>query len=224
MMDVKIRGFDKVLVLDTIGNTTDNGSFNICMVKNSLVFRLAPNGTFLSSITRTRTMKLLADKGMTVIKGTLSVRKFLEADEIFSTGNHSKVVPITSIEERILQSSLVAKKESRASYIRGGPTRMVQPVVNVLDACTSHLVSHADGNLSLPDTGLSRISTKRVRTMTTRIALRLQGVAALHVEGDIRVSRRRHWEHHHDKRHKAYTDNGNKLPEGLQKAIDSDLG
>jgi branched-chain amino acid aminotransferase len=40
----------------------------------------------------------------------LSVRDFLEADEIFSTGNHSKVVPITRIEARDLQPGPVAKK------------------------------------------------------------------------------------------------------------------
>ena len=31
-------------------------------------------------------------------------------------------------------------------------------------------------------------------------------------------------EYHHDKHHKAYVDNGNKLPGALQKAVDSDLG
>ena len=38
------------------------------------------------------------------------MRDFLEADEIFSTGNHSKVVPITRIEDRNLQPGPVAKK------------------------------------------------------------------------------------------------------------------
>ncbi|RVC20968.1 hypothetical protein EN893_35070, partial [Mesorhizobium sp. M7A.F.Ca.CA.004.04.2.1] len=38
------------------------------------------------------------------------VRDFLEADEIFSTGNHSKVVPVTRIEDRNLQPGPVAKK------------------------------------------------------------------------------------------------------------------
>ena len=38
------------------------------------------------------------------------MREFLEADEIFSTGNHSKVVPVTRIEDRNLQPGPVAKK------------------------------------------------------------------------------------------------------------------
>jgi branched-chain amino acid aminotransferase len=43
------------------------------------------------------------------------VRDFLEADEIFSTGNHSKIVPVTRIEDRSLQHGPVAKK-ARALY------------------------------------------------------------------------------------------------------------
>ena len=72
--------------------------------------RRPPNGTFLSGITRARTIALLADYGFETIERTLSVREFLEADEIFSTGNHSKVVPVTRIEDRHLQPGPVAKK------------------------------------------------------------------------------------------------------------------
>ena len=74
-------------------------------------FTPAANGTFLSGITRARTISLLADYGFrTSSKRRLSVRDFLEADEIFSTGNHSKVVPVTRIEDRHLQPGPVAKK------------------------------------------------------------------------------------------------------------------
>ena len=34
----------------------------------------------------------------------------MQADEIFSTGNHSKVVPVTKIEDRTMQPGPVAKK------------------------------------------------------------------------------------------------------------------
>jgi branched-subunit amino acid aminotransferase/4-amino-4-deoxychorismate lyase len=38
------------------------------------------------------------------------VHEFREADEIFSTGNHSKIVPVTRIEDRDLQPGPIAKK------------------------------------------------------------------------------------------------------------------
>ena len=55
-------------------------------------------------------MKLLAEAGTRVTEKALSVRDFLDADEIFSTGNHSKVVPVVRIEDRDLQPGPVAKK------------------------------------------------------------------------------------------------------------------
>ncbi len=40
---------------------------------------------------------------MPVVEAALSWKDFREADEIFSTGNYSKVSPITRIEQRELQ-------------------------------------------------------------------------------------------------------------------------
>ena len=48
--------------------------------------------------------------GFKTTEKTLSVREFREADEIFSTGNHSKVVPVTRIEDRDLQPGPIAKR------------------------------------------------------------------------------------------------------------------
>jgi branched-chain amino acid aminotransferase len=110
IMEAKMRGFDNALVLDMLGNVAETGSSNIFMVKDGVVFTPAANGTFLSGITRSRTISLLAEDGMQTVERTLSVREFMEADEIFSTGNHSKVVPVTRIEQRILQPGPVARK------------------------------------------------------------------------------------------------------------------
>ena len=50
------------------------------------------------------------DYGFKTTEKALTVSDFLDADEIFSTGNHSKVVPVTRIENRDLQPGPVAKK------------------------------------------------------------------------------------------------------------------
>lgn len=110
ILEAKMRGFDNALVLDMLGNVAETGSSNIFMVKNGQVFTPAANGTFLSGITRARTIDLLAQKGVSVIEKALSVREFREADEIFSSGNHSKIVPVTRIEDRDLQPGPIARK------------------------------------------------------------------------------------------------------------------
>ena len=110
ILEARMRGFDNALVPDMLGNVAETGSSNIFLVKDGVVMTPAPNGTFLSGITRARTMALLAEQGVEVVEKTLSVREFREADEIFSTGNHSKVVPATKIENRDLQPGPVAAK------------------------------------------------------------------------------------------------------------------
>ena len=115
ILEAKARGFDNALVLDMLGNVAETASSNIFMVKDGVAFTPAANGTFLSGITRARTISLLAEGGIKTVEKTLTVRDFMDADEIFSTGNHSKVVPVTRIEERHLQAGPVAKK-ARGAY------------------------------------------------------------------------------------------------------------
>lgn len=110
ILEAKKRGFDNALVLDMLGNVAETGSSNIFMVKDGQVFTPAPNGTFLSGITRARTIQLLADYGFRTIEKTLTVADFKDADEIFSSGNHSKIVPVTRIEGRELQPGPIAAK------------------------------------------------------------------------------------------------------------------
>ena len=110
IMEARSRGFDNALVRDMLGNVAETGTSNIFMVKDGVVFTPAANGTFLSGITRARTIRLLADAGVEVRETTLGVDDFLGADEIFSTGNHSKVVPVIRIEERELQAGPMARK------------------------------------------------------------------------------------------------------------------
>ena len=109
ILEARARGFDNCLVRDMLGNVAETGSSNIFMVRDGEVFTPAPNGTFLSGITRARTIGLLREKGLTVTEKSLTVEDFMDADEIFSTGNHSKVVPVIRIEERELQAGPVAR-------------------------------------------------------------------------------------------------------------------
>lgn len=110
IMEARSRGFDNALVLDMLGNVAETATSNIFMVKDGAIQTPAPNGCFLSGITRSRTMSLLGETGMPVIETSLKVADFMQADEVFSTGNHSKVVPVIRIEDRDLQPGPVAKK------------------------------------------------------------------------------------------------------------------
>lgn len=102
LFDAHARGFDNAVVCDMLGNVAELATSNIFMAKDGVVFTPAANGTFLAGITRKRVIGLLRDNGVEVVEKTLNYHDFKEADEIFSTGNYSKVVPVIRIDDRQL--------------------------------------------------------------------------------------------------------------------------
>jgi branched-chain amino acid aminotransferase len=102
LFEAQARGFDNAVVCDLLGNVAELATSNIFMAKGGVVYTPAPNGTFLDGITRQRVVKLLRENDVQVIEKTLSYKDFQAAEEIFSTGNYSKVVPVTRIDERSL--------------------------------------------------------------------------------------------------------------------------
>ena len=102
LFEAQARGFDNALVCDMLGNVAEFATSNVFMAKDGVVFTPLPNGTFLAGITRQRVMGLLRESGVTVVEKTLTYQDFEKADEIFSTGNYSKVVPVIRIGDRAL--------------------------------------------------------------------------------------------------------------------------
>ena len=100
LREVLEKGFDNAIVLDPLGNVAETATSNIWMVKDGVAMTPAPNGTFLNGITRQRVLKLLKDNGIPCREATLTLDDFRNADEIFSTGNALKVMPITRFDER----------------------------------------------------------------------------------------------------------------------------
>ena len=110
IMEAASRGFDNALVRDMLGNVAETATSNIFLVRDGVVFTPAPNGTFLAGITRQRIIRLLRESGTDVQEAALSVEDFMTADELFSTGNYSKVVPVTGLEDRTFQPGPVGVK------------------------------------------------------------------------------------------------------------------
>ena len=110
LIEARGRGFDNCLLCDMLGNIAELGTANIFMVKDGVVHTPAPNGTFLAGITRGRVIALLRASGATVVEAMLRYSDFQSADEIFSTGNYTKVAPITRIDERDLQPGPVFRR------------------------------------------------------------------------------------------------------------------
>ncbi len=108
--DAKKRGFDNAVMRDLVGNVAELTAQNIMLVKDGVVHTPVPNGTFLNGITRQRVIGLLRDAGVVVAERTIRPEELLEADEIFSTGNHGKVVPCVRYESRTLEAGPMYRK------------------------------------------------------------------------------------------------------------------
>jgi len=110
LTEAQARGFANCVVCDMLGNVAELATSNIFMAKDGVVFTPQPNGTFLNGLTRQRVIRLLRDAGIGVVETTLRYRDFETADEIFSTGNYSKVVPVVRIDDRSLQPGPLYRK------------------------------------------------------------------------------------------------------------------
>jgi len=102
IFEARSRGFDNAVMCDMLGNVAELATSNIFLAKDGVVYTPAINGTFLAGITRQRVIGLLRQNGVTVVEKSLVYSEFQGADEIFSTGNYSKVVPVTRIDNRPL--------------------------------------------------------------------------------------------------------------------------
>lgn len=103
-------GFDNAVVLDPNGNVAEFATANLWIARNGVAMTPAWNGTFLKGVTRQRVMQLLTDAGVEVVETALTVKDLEAADEIFSTGNYGKVVPLTRFEDRELQPGPVYRR------------------------------------------------------------------------------------------------------------------
>ena len=103
LFEAQARGVDNAVVCDVVGNVAELATSNVFMAKGGVVYTPIPNGTFLAGITRQRVIGLLRGNGVTVVESTLKYQDLQAADEIFSTGNYSKVVPVTRIDDRKLE-------------------------------------------------------------------------------------------------------------------------
>jgi len=108
------------VLLDPLGNVAELATANIFYARGGEVHTPVPNGTFLDGVTRRRVISLLRRAGVTVHERSLSWREFIEADEVFSTGNYGKLMPITRVEDRDLQLRIARSATSPSRSMMSG--------------------------------------------------------------------------------------------------------
>ncbi|MBA4782757.1 MAG: branched-chain amino acid aminotransferase [Rhizobiales bacterium] len=110
MRDAQAEGFENAIVLDPIGNIAEFATANLWLAKDGVAYTPVANGTFLNGITRQRIITLLRESGTEVVEKTLNIKDLYDSDEVFATGNYSKVMPVTKVDHKQFQPGPIAKK------------------------------------------------------------------------------------------------------------------
>lgn len=110
LAEARAKGYANALVADALGNVAETATANIFMVRDGAVFTPIPNGTFLAGITRARHIANLRADGVTVQEAVLTFADFRAADEVFLTGNMSKVTPVTEFDGTHYQHGPLTRK------------------------------------------------------------------------------------------------------------------
>jgi branched-chain amino acid aminotransferase len=110
LAEVRARGFGNALAADAMGNVAETATANVFMVKDGEVFTPIANGTFLAGITRARHISNLKADSVDVHETVLTFDDFSGADEVFMSGNMSKVTPVTAFEDRQYQVGPVTRR------------------------------------------------------------------------------------------------------------------
>lgn len=110
LREARAKGFSNALALDAMGNVAETATANIFMVRDGEVFTPIPNGTFLAGITRARHIANLRAAGVVVHETVLGYGDFETADEVFMSGNMSKVTPVTAFDDRQYQIGPISRQ------------------------------------------------------------------------------------------------------------------
>lgn len=115
LAEARTKGYANALVADALGNVAETATANVFMVKDGELFTPIANGTFLSGITRARHIENARADGIAVNETVLSFDDFRTADEVFLSGNFSKVTPVVEFDGTHYQHGPVTKR-MRALY------------------------------------------------------------------------------------------------------------
>ncbi|MBF2755925.1 MAG: branched-chain-amino-acid transaminase [Gammaproteobacteria bacterium AqS3] len=96
-------GDDEALLLDNEGYATEGSGENIFLLKND-VLHTPELTSCLDGITRDSVLQFAREEGIEVIERRITRDEFYIADEVFLTGTAAEIVPVRSLDGRVISS------------------------------------------------------------------------------------------------------------------------
>ncbi len=113
LREAKQAGFDNAVMLDALGMVAELATANLFLGRDGVLHTPAANGSFLNGITRRRVIGLMRADGVTVEERPIRWDEVAEADELFSSGNYGKLLPIRRIGDRELAAGPLFRQARR---------------------------------------------------------------------------------------------------------------
>ncbi len=110
LAEAQQRGFQNAITFEPNGNVAELATANLWIAKDGVALTPVCNGTFLNGITRQRVIQLLRAEGVRVEETTLTRADVMAAEEVFTTGNYGKVLPITRVEEKLFEAGPIYRR------------------------------------------------------------------------------------------------------------------
>ena len=111
--EANVAGAGEAIMLNHEGEVAEATGDNVFIVKDGVVLTPSPTSGMLQGITRDTVMKLLAAE-FTVLETVLTRYDLLSADEAFLTGTAAEVIPMVSLDNRLIGDGKPGRVTRRA--------------------------------------------------------------------------------------------------------------
>ena len=101
-----IAGCEEVLILNHQGNVAECSGDNIFIVKKGVLYTPATDSCLLEGITRAAVIEVAAELEIPFKERTITRHDVYISDECFLTGSAAEVIPVTSVDNRIIGSGV----------------------------------------------------------------------------------------------------------------------
>ncbi len=113
--DAHAMGFDDAVVLSENGQVTEGSAMNIFLVINGVLTTTSITDDILIGVTRNTVIELANELGIPVCERAIDRTELYNADEVFCCGTGAQIVPVESIDNRIIGNGKIGEITKKIS-------------------------------------------------------------------------------------------------------------
>jgi branched-chain amino acid aminotransferase len=117
-VEANAHGYAEAILLNEQGNVCEGTGENIFCIRGGVLYTPPVSDGILEGITRDSLTRIARDKGYEVVEKSLVRTDLYQADELFMCGSAAEVVPIRSVDGRVVGPMGPITKELQETFFR----------------------------------------------------------------------------------------------------------